>query len=70
LRLFPDAAPPLIAERLTDRQRFDDPGIQHEYGLLVRDRFAYLLPDEQATILGWIAAGPDLDRIQLMREET
>jgi hypothetical protein len=69
LRVFPDAAPTLIAERLTDRQQFDDSSVRHEYALLVRDRFAHLSPNEQATILGWIAAGPDLDRIQRMREE-
>ena len=65
----PDAAPALIAERLTDQQRFDDSAVRHEYALLARDRFAYLSSDEQATILGWIAAGPDLNRIQRFKEE-
>jgi hypothetical protein len=69
LRLFPDAAPALIAERLTDRQKLDGRGVRHEYALLGRDCFAHLSPDEQAKILDWIAAGPDLNRVKRMWEE-
>src|SRR5207247_3252389 len=55
LRVCPDAAPPLIVERLTDRTRFDEPGLWHEYVLLARDHFTHLSPDDQMKILGWIA---------------
>ncbi len=60
LRLFPHEASALIAERLTDRVRFDATGLRHEYALLARDRFGYLSPDEQATILSWIDGRPNL----------
>src|SRR5262249_50248746 len=70
LRIFPDVAPALIVKRLTDWQKFDDPGFRHEYALLVRDRFAHLLPDEQAKILEWIAAGPNMNRMPRLGEES
>lgn len=39
LRVFPDQAETLAAARLTDRALFEDAGLQHEYMLLLRDRF-------------------------------
>lgn len=68
LRCFPDAAPQLVAQRLTDRSRFEDPDLHHEYVLLARDFFGRLREEEQATILGWIAEGPDLERWKDYRE--
>jgi hypothetical protein len=59
LRLFPHVEPSLVTERLTDRARFDAPGLRHEYALLARDHFGQLSADEQALILGWIKAGPE-----------
>jgi hypothetical protein len=58
LRLFPWVERSLVVERLTDRARFDAPGLRHEYVLLARDHFRQLSADEQALILGWIDAGP------------
>jgi hypothetical protein len=58
LRLFRDRVPALVAERLTDRQRFEAPGLRHEYALLARDHFGRLSADEQAVILSWIEDGP------------
>ncbi|CAA9459777.1 MAG: hypothetical protein AVDCRST_MAG37-3583 [uncultured Rubrobacteraceae bacterium] len=65
---FPEAAPDLVAERLTDRRRFDDPGSRHEYDLLAWRCFAVLDPADKRTILGWIDEGPDLERWRSWRE--
>jgi hypothetical protein len=69
LRRFPDAAPELISERLTDRRRFEDSGLRHEYALLARSYFARLGAEDQAIILGWIEEGPDLEDGKGSREE-
>ena len=69
LRVFPDAAPPLIVERLTDRNRFDELEIRHEYALLSRDYFGKLRPQDQQTILAWIDEEPDLQMIRAKHEE-
>ncbi len=65
---FPNAAPDLVAERLTDRRRFDDPASRHEYALLARRCFETLDSVAKQTILGWIEAGPDLGRLRERRE--
>lgn len=65
---FPEAAPDLVAERLTDRGRFDDPSSRHEYALLARRCFETLDPAEKQTILGWIDAGPDLGPLRERRK--
>ena len=65
---FPDATPDLVAERLTDRGRFDDPGLRHEYALLAKRCFAALGPTEQRTILGWIDEGPDPEQLRRRSE--
>ena len=64
LRVFADQALPLIAARLTDRNLFDDVGAPHEYFLLMRSCFSRLAKEDQATILGWIEAGPDIERFK------
>ncbi len=69
LRCFPDAAPQLVVERLTDRSWFDAPELHHEYVLLARDFFDRLQDKEQETILGWIAEGPDLEAWKGQREQ-
>ncbi len=58
LRVFPDAAPELLRERLLDRALFDSPDVRHEYFLLEKDCFGRLMDDEGNTILGWIDKGP------------
>jgi len=64
LRVFADRALPLIATRLTNRNLFDDVGAQHEYILLMRACFSRLTEKDQAKILGWIEAGPDIERFR------
>lgn len=61
LRCFPDAAHHLIAERLTDRNRFENTDLHHEYVLLARDCFGRLDKEGQEEILDWIEKGPDLE---------
>lgn len=69
LHVFLEAAPSLVADHLTDRAGFDEPGLRHEYALLSRDQFTHLSPDNQATILRWIDAGPDLEHFKVSYEE-
>lgn len=69
LRVFPDQVEALAAERLTDRALFEDVGLLHEYVLLLRDCFQRLTPEDRATILGWIEAGPDVEEFKRWREE-
>lgn len=64
LRLFPEAAPGLIAERLTDHARFDELCLRHEYALLAQTRFPYLTSEDQAKILCFIEEGPDLTQFK------
>lgn len=61
LRVWPEISPETIRRRLTDRHLFADPHFHHEYLLLLRDHFEELPPGEQAGILEWIEAGPDLE---------
>jgi len=64
LRVFADQALPLIATRLTNRNLFDDVGTQHEYILLMQASFSRLTEEDQTKILGWIEAGPDIERFR------
>jgi hypothetical protein len=66
LRIFPENAPELIAERLTDYKLFDIIGF-HEHALLLKDQFANLDPDDQAKILGWIDKGPGIEKLKADR---
>ena len=61
LRVCADAPLELITERLTDRDRFNEVHLWHEYAILGRDHFARLSSDAQQTILAWIEEGPDLE---------
>jgi len=56
----PDAAADLVAARLLNRSLFDDPGVRHEYVLLLRQCFNTLTPEQQRVILNWLEEGPDL----------
>ncbi|MEW6724485.1 MAG: hypothetical protein AB1331_06145 [Bacillota bacterium] len=69
LRVFPDQAEALAAERLTDRALFEDVGLRHEYVLLLRDCFQRLTLEDRATILEWIEVGPDVEKFKRWREE-
>jgi len=59
LRLFPDDT--LAIERLLHRDAFDDATLRREYNDLMAATFGRLAPHDQATVLGWIDKGPDLD---------
>lgn len=67
-RVCRDGGEELAAAMLTDRALFEDMALQHEYVLLLRDRFPSLTPEEQARILGWIEDGPQLDDWKQWRE--
>ena len=58
LRMFPDQAKALATARLTARSLFEDVGLRHEYGLLLRDHFSHWSKKDQDRILGWIEEGP------------
>jgi hypothetical protein len=64
LRSFPNAGSALVVERLTSRADFDDLTLHHEYFHLARECFSRLDPNAQAIILGWIDAGPDVERVK------
>ncbi|HUZ45719.1 MAG TPA: hypothetical protein VMW54_03695 [Terriglobia bacterium] len=61
LWMFPEAAPELVAERLTTHALFSDVAFRHEYFLLAQKRFGHLAEGQQSVILGWIEKGPDID---------
>jgi len=62
LSCFPDAAPDLVAARLTNRGLFDDDGVRREFVMLLNKGFNYLGPKHKQLILSWIDAGPDLQK--------
>jgi hypothetical protein len=62
LRIYPDPAGTLVAERLTNRQLFEDIAFRHEYALLLQARFSTLDPAMQRQVLSWVEEGPDLER--------
>jgi hypothetical protein len=59
LRCFPNEVADLIAERLADRHRLNEPILCYEYVVLLKERFADLDSKLQEKIFGWIAEGPD-----------
>lgn len=61
LRVFPDAAFPLIVERLTNRQLFGPSALRHEYVLLLGSQFAKIGSENQSKILKWIEDGPNME---------
>jgi hypothetical protein len=69
LTRFPSAAPELVAARLTDRALFDDSGARHEYAIMLGDCLDHLTDEQQTVILGWIEAGPDIERFKETQEQ-
>jgi hypothetical protein len=59
LRRFPNDVLDLIAERLADQKRLNEPRRCYEYALLLKERFAHLNSEVQEQILSWIEQGPD-----------
>ena len=51
----------LVAERIANRDIFDEYRLKHEYAELLRSRLGEAPPKVQRTFLGWVLAGPDLD---------
>jgi hypothetical protein len=69
LRLYPDAAPNLVASRLTDRRLFDDDDVRHEYALLADKNFGKMTHAQQQIILNWIDKGPELQSFKESHEQ-
>jgi hypothetical protein len=66
---FADQTEALVAERLTNRNLFDDVNLLHEYVCLLRDRFSRLSPEKRRIILNWIDAGPDILRFKERQQQ-
>jgi len=58
LRVFPDAARPLTAERLLNQRLLDAPWYQNEYRHLLKNYFGDLSSEERERWLGLIEEGP------------
>ena len=69
LRVFPDNARHLIAERLTNRDLFDHTSCRHEYAKLLERCFSILSAQQQQLILEWIEEGPDLEEFKKTQGE-
>jgi hypothetical protein len=59
----------MAAERLANRQLFDEYGVRHEYAALLRARFPELDIQAKRDLISWIEAGPDIDRYRQRRTE-
>ena len=57
---FPECAPDLVSQRLTDSNRFDVFSTRYEYERLAERCFAGLTSEDQQQILAWIDKGPAL----------
>ena len=58
----------LAAERIANRDIFDEYRLKHEYAELLRSRLGEAPPDAQRTFLDWILAGPNLDGFRRRQE--
>lgn len=54
----------MAAERIASRDFFDEPRLKHEYAELLRSRLGEAPPRVRRTFLGWVRAGPDLERFR------
>ena len=59
----------MAAERIANRDNFDEIGLKHEYCELLRARLGEAPPQVQRTFLDWVLAGPDLDGLRRIEEE-
>jgi hypothetical protein len=64
LRTFPDAAPGLLTKTLMCRGLLNKASLWHEYALMLQESFRRLSNENQSKILGWIAAGPNKEKIE------
>ena len=67
LAVVPGAAE-LAAERIVNRDIFDNYRLKHEYSELLRSRLGEVPPETQQTFLDWVLAGPDLDGFRRYQE--
>jgi len=63
LRTFPDARAELLTKTLMCRGLFNKTSLWHEYALMLQESFHRLSKENQLKILGWIAAGPNKEKI-------
>lgn len=68
LRFSPGAAGSMIADRLMNRDNYEETGLWHEYILLARDQFNNLTDEQRNLILGWIDEGPSIEEVKARRE--
>ena len=54
----------LAAERITNRVIFDEGRLKHEYAEFLRSRLGEAPREARRTLLGWVLAGPDLERFR------
>lgn len=59
----------MAAERIANRDNFEEVGLKHEYCELLRARLGEAPPQVQRTFLDWVLAGPDLDGLRRFQEE-
>ena len=58
----------LVAERIANRDIFDEYRLKHEYAELLRSRLGEAPPEVQRTFLDWVLASPDLDGFRRRQE--
>ena len=58
----------LAAERIANREIFDDYRLKHEYSELLRSRLGESPPEVRRIFLDWVTAGPDVDGFRRVHE--
>ena len=58
----------LAAERIANRDIFDEIRLKHEYCQLLRSRLGEAPSEAQSTFLDWVRAGPDIDDFRRRHE--
>jgi hypothetical protein len=64
LRLFPEGDPEHIEQTLMSKGMLNRAPLWHEYALLLHEFFKHLSDGDQRTVLGWIGAGPDPEKLK------
>jgi len=59
----------LAAERIANRDIFEDYRLKHEYAELLRSRLGASPPEARSTFLDWVTASPDVDGFRRHHEE-
>ena len=58
----------IAAERIANRDIFEDYRLKHEYSGLLRSRLGESPPEVRRTFLDWVTAGPDIDAFRRYHE--